>query len=1052
MSLNNSAKTELANNKNNSNEDDGSSSSSGSEDGGNNSSSGSSSSSSSSDSDSESDNEQNQEHTQANVEKGNDMKKSSKSTPESTLWYENIPIYIHKSNANYSHNDNTNTSGKHTIIEEDSSDSDSDSDSDSEEEDNSNTKESSSSSSFKITMSYTQALAEKDRATTLLSEYAVKNKPKTSISDTKWLESMLRNGTLSDKIASMALLIQQSPMTTLSKLDQLLHMAQKQQSREALLSVEAARDLFLTNLLPDRKLKRFHENNLDPKQITDLHRIYFCFEDGIKERFATFVDVLENGLTDTLPYFKRSCLNGVYALLNGKPELEQRLLRILINKLGDPDRQVASKVVYLTQQLLSNHPMMKGPVVTGVEELLYRPNLTKKSQYYAIIFLNQIALERGQDQALALKMIKIYFAIFESSVAAMGGGRGKLKNIKGLKASKKEQESAMKTKLLSALLTGVNRAFPYSKATGKTFDKLTDTLFRIVHTSTFNTSIQALMLLLQVMTAQNALSDRFYRALYQRLQSDDIMTTSKHSMLLNIIYKSMKVDTKIGRVRAIIMRLLQMCFNMGNAFVCAVLYTISEVMKAKPELKNMITTRPTLPASSQKSSSSISKGGNSSSNNNNSNNSKLGRNNNNSTKKNDVEQNNNNKSSSSSSDDSDSSDSSSSSSDSGSDSDSEANKEGEEKQPVETTTSTTTAAPTTTTTTTTTTTITKSTDDVTNSGEEIEMPQYDPSKRDPQYANGEYAMAWSLTLLAKHYHPTVQAFTKQLLTGNHEIVYDGDPLRDVTDLAFLEKFAYRKPKQKHIDSIKQPVISAGAFSNLSSKIGRVSTDAPVNSVDFLQGSSKSGRAEDQFYIQFFKEKEFRRLQEKRRKKRKARGEDSSDEDGAIDTNDQDDSSEEEMNEEDIEAGFDAYSDKLALGLMEENAGGLSDGEDDEEDAMWDFSEDDDEEDEDPNGAGNDKEGDSEEKDMQFDGVEDSDDEDEMDVANIHSKKKRGGKGSKKNPFADSEDFLEILEKSGQDHLNTKERQWVDQSNARGKRGKKRRGKKSHLGGKKKRRK
>ena len=47
------------------------------------------------------------------------MKKSSKSTPESTLWYENMPIYIHKSNANYSHNDNTNTSGKHTIIEED---------------------------------------------------------------------------------------------------------------------------------------------------------------------------------------------------------------------------------------------------------------------------------------------------------------------------------------------------------------------------------------------------------------------------------------------------------------------------------------------------------------------------------------------------------------------------------------------------------------------------------------------------------------------------------------------------------------------------------------------------------------------------------------------------------------------------------------------------------------------------------------------------------------------------------------------------------------------
>ena len=147
----------------------------------------------------------------------------------------------------------------------------------------------------------------------------------------------------------------------------------------------------------------------------------------------------------------------------------------------------------------------------------------------------------------------------------------------------------MKTKLLSALLTGVNRAFPYSKVTGKTFEKLTDTLFRIVHTSTYNTSVQALMLLLQVMTAQNALSDRFYRALYQRLLQDDIRRTAKHSMLLNVVYKAVKVDNHIGRSRAFVMRLLQMCcYSMNNPFVCAVLYMISEMMKVKPELKKMI--------------------------------------------------------------------------------------------------------------------------------------------------------------------------------------------------------------------------------------------------------------------------------------------------------------------------------------------------------------------------------------------------------------------------------------------------------------------------------
>merc|ERR1712023_196882 len=78
------------------------------------------------------------------------------------------------------------------------------------------------------------------------------------------------------------------------------------------------------------------------------------------------------------------------------------------------------------------------------------------------------------------------------------------------------------------------------------------------------------------------------RALYQRLLQDDIRRTAKHSMLLNVVYKAVKVDNHIGRSRAFVMRLLQMCYSMNNPFVCAVLYMISEMMKVKPELKKMI--------------------------------------------------------------------------------------------------------------------------------------------------------------------------------------------------------------------------------------------------------------------------------------------------------------------------------------------------------------------------------------------------------------------------------------------------------------------------------
>ena len=42
-------------------------------------------------------------------------------------------------------------------------------------------------------------------------------------------------------------------------------------------------------------------------------------------------------------------------------------------------------------------------------------------------------------------------------------------------------------------------------------------------------------------------------------------------------------------------------------------------------------------------------------------------------------------------------------------------------------------------------------------------------------------------------HPSVAAFAKTLLAGSF-IAYAGDPLRDLTLTAFLDKFVQRKPK------------------------------------------------------------------------------------------------------------------------------------------------------------------------------------------------------------------------------------------------------------------
>jgi ribosome biogenesis protein MAK21 len=57
-------------------------------------------------------------------------------------------------------------------------------------------------------------------------------------------------------------------------------------------------------------------------------------------------------------------LQAMYDLLVRKPEGEAKLLRALVNKLGDPNRKIGSKAGFLLSQLLVHHPVMK-PVVAA---------------------------------------------------------------------------------------------------------------------------------------------------------------------------------------------------------------------------------------------------------------------------------------------------------------------------------------------------------------------------------------------------------------------------------------------------------------------------------------------------------------------------------------------------------------------------------------------------------------------------------------------------------------------------------------------------------------
>lgn len=172
---------------------------------------------------------------------------------------------------------------------------------------------------------------------------------------------------------------------------------------------------------------------------------------------------------------------------------------------------------------------MKSIIINSIEsEVVFRPGNSVHAKYYAIITLNQTILS-SREVSVANKLLDLYFAVFTSllkkdqkgattSVNVTGPGSthtkfgedkpvtpqrgGKMNRKARLRAEAEEKgkqfAEEMNAKLISAVLTGVNRAFPFSQVDDEVFQKHMNTLFRITHSGNFNTSIQALMLIFQV--------------------------------------------------------------------------------------------------------------------------------------------------------------------------------------------------------------------------------------------------------------------------------------------------------------------------------------------------------------------------------------------------------------------------------------------------------------------------------------------------------------------------------------------------------------------------
>nr|CAH8851180.1 unnamed protein product [Trichobilharzia regenti] len=576
----------------------------------------------------------------------------------------------------------------------------------------------------------------------------------------EWLFMALKMKSGQDHICAMAYLVNSYPLHAIRFLDNLISLVSPSKKRDCCKSLDILSHLF-GSLIPKQRvlipLSARILNVLDKPCTSSSKEEILClwhFEDELKRKYYQFIKASEKLLLSDCPdQFKRKTL-GVLGGLVEKPENQTLILSIIVNKLGDRSKEFASAVIHKLRLIAGVSTSLMHSIVQEVRAFLFRPNLLERSKYYALSLLSCLELKRTSKHSnagdvdvagLASTMVKIYMSFFHSI------------------ANSKE----IPERLTTILLSGLCRTAPFITEDAYTTigDEIND-LFRLVHTTGFTVSVQALSVLFQLSVHRVAIRDRYYQALYRKLLDPAVHQSSRNPTLLRLIYQSMVADNDMDRIAAFVHRILQLCITHTDpGFVIGSLILLSKVSASKPHL--LVVSQMSgeqLPVDQM---STLAK----------------------------FEQ----------SDDSDEhfSDAQCTEDEGETTQNGEVNKDSVSSEKS---------------------TVSKKDTSSSSSWYHRSLRKdrasnnlfgsgYNPTAREPKFSKAAGCLLWPLTLLSKHIHPTISLFANSLL-NNSPIKYTGDPFTDFAMMHFLDRFAYKKPKVKQLNQQKSESGGVQIISNL----------------------------------------------------------------------------------------------------------------------------------------------------------------------------------------------------------------------------------------------
>ena len=448
-----------------------------------------------------------------------------------------------------------------------------------------------------------------------------------SKADADWFKTVLKSGTVGDRCSALTLAVQASPLHSLEHLKALGEMAKSKSRHEALLALDAMRDLFTSTeskILPsNRKLRYVHQQpGIDKLENAEMRRkcaLMWYWEESLKAAYLEMIRVLEIIAQDPIGHSRQRACRILYELLRSNPhEQDSNILSLLANKLGDSERILASRIPYYFTELVNAHPkVLTAGAIEHMRTIIDRSGVTDRTRYYALCFLIQIRLTRSTP-AITASLLQIYLGLFTkyilNNLEAVKGRNKKdakrrlQKRIRHKQKKRGEDVESVEVpeehaRLAKALLTGINRAFPFASGAGNELKTLllgfADPLLKMCAPSVaFPTTVQALNLLLTLAPFEETLKGQVLKAFQTVLDEQDRLrqASASHGLFIRAFTRAcgllMEVNDRKS-LQTLMKSLLRFCLAIVSpAFVVASLGVLGSVLQRFPAMRSMINSAP----------------------------------------------------------------------------------------------------------------------------------------------------------------------------------------------------------------------------------------------------------------------------------------------------------------------------------------------------------------------------------------------------------------------------------------------------------------------------